>query len=47
LLLFQKNHGEAISGYFKHISEVRETPLGKLDPFKNSIKPAYSSKNTG
>jgi nitroreductase len=26
-----------LNGYFRHISEVRETPLETLDPFRNSI----------
>ncbi len=26
-----------LNGYFRHISEVRETPLESLDPFRNSI----------
>ncbi|SDI58578.1 NAD(P)H-dependent oxidoreductase [Chryseobacterium jejuense] len=33
-----------IQGYFKHISEVRETPLEKLDPFKNSINQHINQK---
>jgi nitroreductase len=33
-----------IKGYFKHISEVRETPLEQLDPFKNSIKQHINQK---
>lgn len=33
-----------IKGYFKHISEVRETPLEMLAPFKNSINQHISQK---
>lgn len=33
-----------IKGYFKHISEVRETPLEQLDPFKNSINQHINQK---
>ncbi|WP_068940559.1 NAD(P)H-dependent oxidoreductase [Chryseobacterium timonianum] len=33
-----------IQGYFKHISEVRETPLEMLDPFKNSINQHVNQK---
>ncbi|MCS4303154.1 MULTISPECIES: NAD(P)H-dependent oxidoreductase [Chryseobacterium] len=33
-----------IKGYFNHISEVRETPLEQLDPFKNSIKQHINQK---
>ncbi|WP_294233952.1 NAD(P)H-dependent oxidoreductase [uncultured Chryseobacterium sp.] len=33
-----------INGYFRHISKVRETPLEKLDIFKNSINQHMSQK---
>jgi len=33
-----------IRGYFNHISEVRETPVEKLDLFKNSINQHISQK---
>lgn len=33
-----------IRGYFNHISEVRQTPLEKLDPFKNSINQHINQK---
>ncbi|MGU3374253.1 NAD(P)H-dependent oxidoreductase [Chryseobacterium sp. M5A1_1a] len=33
-----------IHGYFNHISEVRETPLENLDPFKNSINQHINQK---
>ncbi|WP_250252186.1 NAD(P)H-dependent oxidoreductase [Chryseobacterium sp. Marseille-Q3244] len=33
-----------IKGYFKHISEVRETPLEQLVPFKNSINKHINQK---
>lgn len=33
-----------IHGYFNHISEVRETPLETLDPFKNSINQHINQK---
>ncbi|AZA91948.1 Putative NAD(P)H nitroreductase yfkO [Chryseobacterium nakagawai] len=33
-----------IKGYFKHISEVRETPLEQLVPFKNSINQHINQK---
>ncbi|MDM1553704.1 MULTISPECIES: NAD(P)H-dependent oxidoreductase [Chryseobacterium] len=33
-----------IQGYFKHISEVRETPLETLAPFKNSINQHINQK---
>ncbi|AZA81676.1 NAD(P)H-dependent oxidoreductase [Chryseobacterium lactis] len=33
-----------IRGYFSHISEVRETPLENLDPFKNSISQHINQK---
>jgi len=33
-----------VNGYFRHISEVRETPLEKLDPFRNSINQHISQK---
>lgn len=33
-----------IQGYFKHISEVRETPLENLTPFKNSINQHINQK---
>ncbi|WP_294239446.1 MULTISPECIES: NAD(P)H-dependent oxidoreductase [Chryseobacterium] len=33
-----------INGYFRHISKVRETPLEKLDLFKNSINQHMSQK---
>lgn len=33
-----------IQGYFKHISEVRETPLEQLTPFKNSINQHVNQK---
>lgn len=33
-----------IQGYFKHISEVRETPLEQLIPFKNSINQHVNQK---
>jgi len=34
-----------ITGYFKHISEVRETPLEQLDLFRNSISQHINQKN--
>lgn len=34
-----------IKGYFKHISEVRETPIEQLTPFRNSINQHVSQKN--
>lgn len=33
-----------IRGYFNHISEVRDTPIEKLDPFKNSINQHITQK---
>ncbi|WP_346983833.1 NAD(P)H-dependent oxidoreductase [Chryseobacterium sp. POE27] len=33
-----------INGYFRHISEVRETPADKLDPFRNSINQHINQK---
>lgn len=33
-----------INGYFRHISEVRETPLEKLDLFRNSINQHINQK---
>lgn len=33
-----------VNGYFRHISEVRETSLDKLDPFRNSINQHISQK---
>ncbi|WP_042720162.1 NAD(P)H-dependent oxidoreductase [Flavobacterium sp. B17] len=33
-----------VNGYFRHISEVRETSLEKLDPFRNSINQHISQK---
>jgi len=33
-----------INGYFRHISKVRETPLEKLDLFKNSINQHINQK---
>jgi nitroreductase len=33
-----------INGYFRHISEVRETPAEKLDPFRNSINQHINQK---
>ncbi|MEG0925673.1 NAD(P)H-dependent oxidoreductase [Chryseobacterium sp.] len=33
-----------IHGYFNHISEVRETPLENLDPFRNSINQHINQK---
>lgn len=33
-----------IRGYFNHISEVRQTPLEQLDPFKNSISQHINQK---
>jgi nitroreductase len=33
-----------INGYFRHISDVRETPLEKLDLFKNSINQHINQK---
>ncbi|RNA60813.1 NAD(P)H-dependent oxidoreductase [Chryseobacterium nematophagum] len=33
-----------IHGYFKHISEVRDTPLETLDPFKKSINQHITQK---
>nr|WP_315030588.1 NAD(P)H-dependent oxidoreductase [uncultured Chryseobacterium sp.] len=33
-----------IRGYFNHISEIRETPLEKLDPFRNSISQHINQK---
>lgn len=33
-----------INGYFRHISKVRETPLEKLDLFKNSISQHINQK---
>ncbi|CAA7197033.1 NAD(P)H-dependent oxidoreductase [Chryseobacterium potabilaquae] len=33
-----------IQGYFKHISEVRDTPLETLDPFKKSINQHITQK---
>lgn len=34
-----------IKGYFKHISEVRETPIEQLTPFRNSINQHVSQKS--
>ncbi|OCA77860.1 NAD(P)H-dependent oxidoreductase [Chryseobacterium contaminans] len=33
-----------IQGYFKHISEVRETPIEQLTPFRNSINQHVNQK---
>ncbi|GAA4163143.1 NAD(P)H-dependent oxidoreductase [Chryseobacterium ginsenosidimutans] len=33
-----------INGYFRHISDVRETPMEKLDLFKNSINQHINQK---
>lgn len=33
-----------IRGYFNHISEVRDTPMEKLDPFRNSINQHINQK---
>jgi nitroreductase len=33
-----------INGYFRHISDVRETPMDKLDLFKNSINQHINQK---
>lgn len=33
-----------IRGYFNHISEVRDTPIEKLDPFRNSINQHITQK---
>jgi nitroreductase len=33
-----------INGYFRHISEVRETPADRLDPFRNSINQHINQK---
>ncbi|WP_029298011.1 NAD(P)H-dependent oxidoreductase [Chryseobacterium hispalense] len=33
-----------INGYFRHISEMRETPAEKLDPFRNSINQHINQK---
>ena len=33
-----------VNGYFRHISEVRETPLEKLELFRNSINQHISQK---
>ncbi|REC48941.1 NAD(P)H-dependent oxidoreductase [Chryseobacterium pennipullorum] len=33
-----------IRGYFTHISEVRETPMENLDPFRNSINQHINQK---
>ncbi|THV63170.1 NAD(P)H-dependent oxidoreductase [Chryseobacterium candidae] len=33
-----------IRGYFNHISEVRETPMETLDPFRNSINQHINQK---
>ncbi|MET3034895.1 NAD(P)H-dependent oxidoreductase [Chryseobacterium sp. NRRL B-14859] len=33
-----------IHGYFNHISEVRQTPIESLDPFKNSINQHITQK---
>lgn len=33
-----------IQGYFKHISEVRETPIEQLTPFRNSIHQHVNQK---
>jgi len=33
-----------INGYFRHISDVRETPMEKLDPFRNSISQHINQK---
>ncbi len=33
-----------VNGYFRHISEVRETPLEKLDLFRNSINQHINQK---
>ncbi|CAM2922775.1 NAD(P)H-dependent oxidoreductase [Chryseobacterium flavum] len=33
-----------IRGYFNHISEVRETPVEKLEPFRNSINQHITQK---
>lgn len=33
-----------INGYFRHISEVREMPLEKLDPFRNNINQHINQK---
>ncbi len=34
-----------IQGYFKHISEVRETPIEQLTPFRNSIHQHVNQKH--
>ncbi|MBP2618638.1 NAD(P)H-dependent oxidoreductase [Chryseobacterium jejuense] len=45
VIISKKNIEENyIQGYFKHISEVRETPLEKLDPFKSSINQHINQK---
>ncbi|BAP29279.1 oxygen-insensitive NAD(P)H nitroreductase [Chryseobacterium sp. StRB126] len=45
VIISKKNIEENyIQGYFKHISEVRETPLEKLGPFKNSINQHINQK---
>lgn len=45
VIISKKNIEEHyIKGYFKHISEVRETPLENLEPFKNSINQHINQK---
>ncbi|MDQ0591944.1 nitroreductase [Chryseobacterium ginsenosidimutans] len=46
VIISKKNIDESyINGYFRHISDVRETPLEKLDLFKNSINQHINQKN--
>ncbi|SIS96072.1 Nitroreductase [Chryseobacterium ureilyticum] len=45
VIISKKNIEESyIRGYFNHISEVRQTPLEQLDPFKNSISQHINQK---